>query len=79
MAEVSRKEDMSPNGRLRLIKQDDGDIIIVTVQDDGRYTGVEFCTTFGGGGGSPNTFKALHKLFEAMEKDNIENHNSRAV
>lgn len=76
---VRRKEDMSPNGRLCLTEQDDGDVVIIITNDDGYSVSVEFCTIFGGGGGSPNTFNALKNLFDAMEKDNLENRNSRAV
>ena len=69
---VKRREDMSPNGSLALFQQDDGDIILVVTNNEGRSITVEFCTIFGGGGGSPNTFEALQKLFEAMELDNRE-------
>lgn len=73
---VERIEDMSNRGRLRLIKQVDGDIIIaVQSMEDGLLQNgdsVEFCSAFGGGGKSPNTMKALHALMEAMRLDNIE-------
>lgn len=71
---VERNEDMSPRGRLRLIKQEDGDIIVAIVPDldDPSQRAVEFCMPFTGGGRSSHTLKALRKLFEAMERDNKE-------
>ncbi len=74
MIKVERKEDMSCCGKLRLIRQDDGDIII-TVQSerDGLLQpgdSVEFCTTGLGGGKSPNTITALRALMDAMQRDN---------
>lgn len=72
---VERKEDMSPDGRLRLLIQDDGDVIVVALSPgdelhDPSMTSVEFCTPFAGGGGSKRTFKALHALAKAMQEDN---------
>lgn len=67
-----RKEDMSSDGRLELIRQDDGDIIVCVREsvDSTRGTGacadVEFCNS---GGRSPWTLQALYVLQEAMEKD----------
>jgi uncharacterized protein (DUF849 family) len=76
MKVVERIEDMSRRGRLRLIQQDDGDIIVaVQSMHDGLLEpgdSVEFCTGFGGGGKSPHTFNALHALMEAIRKDNLE-------
>jgi hypothetical protein len=74
---ADRKEDMSQRGRLRVILQDDGDVVICTQgMDRGlRQPGspVEFCTPMGGGGKSPHTHKALIALFRAMQLDNEEN------
>jgi len=69
--ETSRPEDMSPDGRLDLIWQDDGDIIVVVKPTGHKGFGfdVEFCNS---GGHSDHTLKALHNLFEAMERDNRE-------
>lgn len=71
---VERCEDMSTLGRLRLIRDDDGDIIVaVQPEKDGRrMTGssVEFCAGGAGGGKSPRTRKALAALMVAMEADN---------
>lgn len=74
---VERHEDMSPLGRLRLIVQDDGDVIVAVVPDPdeppGRFgNSVEFCSVGGGGGHSPHTLRALRELVKAMEADNAE-------
>lgn len=72
---VDRKEDMSPDGYLRLTMESDGDII-VSVASGGPNGGVEnfadvqFCTRFGGGGASPETHRALRELMRAMAIDN---------
>jgi hypothetical protein len=72
---VDRKEDMSPDGYLRLTMEQDGDIII-TVASGGanggleQFADIQFCTTFGGGGASPKTHKALRELMQAMAEDN---------
>lgn len=77
---VERFEDMSQRGRLKLIRQPDGDVIIAAIPDPDQKnclnvlgSMVEFCTPCSGGGQSPNTLKALRALFEAMLKDNQEN------
>jgi len=78
---VSRKEDMSPDGKLVLIQQADGDIIVNvrTDESDSDYQGspfgvsVEFCATGCGGGRSPHTLKSLKELMRAMVRDNEEN------
>jgi hypothetical protein len=74
---VDRLESMSPNGFLRLHIQEDGDVIITVGESDqsGGFDGiasVEFCTPFGGGGGSPKTHKALVELAKAMAEDNAD-------
>jgi len=74
---VTRKEDMSPDGRLRVFQQDDGDVIISIVpSSDGikMLPSAEFCTR-SGGGRSPHTRKAILALMEAMRKDNAEDPN----
>lgn len=74
--QVTRNEDMSVRGRLRLIQQDDGDIIVaVQPEENGLImsgASVEFCVPGGGGGRSSNTLAALRALMDAMERDNIE-------
>lgn len=72
---VERKEDMSPNGYLRLLMEPDGDIIVHVGECDpnGEFTqfaDVQFCTLFGGGGRSPKTHAALRELMLAMAEDN---------
>jgi hypothetical protein len=75
---VERREDMSPDGRLRLILQPDGDVIVCVVasQEDRLFGGltasVEFCSLGAGGGRSSNTIRALRELAKAMERDNTE-------
>lgn len=68
---VVRKEDMSVNGRLRLIKQTDGDICVTVITDEGESAWIEFCTVaMGGGGKSGRTIAALNELALAMIEDN---------
>jgi len=73
---VARLEDMSRRWRLRLIRQDDGDIIVaVQSEEDGLLqpgNSVEFCAIGTGGGRSRHTHAALLSLIEAMERDNAE-------
>ena len=71
--EITRLEDMSPDGSLELFKQDDGDIIM-TVRarnevGDWGCAEIEFCAS---GTRSPHTHFALHALFAAMEQDEAE-------
>lgn len=75
MEPVSRKEDMSPRGQLRIMQDDCGDILVAVYEDDGNglidnHAVIEFCTCGAGGGQSPNTRKALIELAKAMELDN---------
>lgn len=66
--DISRPDDMSPDGMLTLIWQDDGDIIVAVKPAGHKGLGysVEFCNS---GGHSNETLSALHALFRAMEKD----------
>lgn len=74
---VDRKESMSPNGKLQLFIQDDGDVII-NVQEGSptgeleSFASIEFCAPFTGGGGSKHTWEALRQLALAMAKDNAD-------
>lgn len=81
MRVVERNEDMSTRGRLRLIQQDDGDIIVaVQSMENGLLQpgdSVKFCTAVGGGCQSPKTFAALHALMEAIRQDNLDNPNKK--
>ena len=67
---VIRKEDMSPDGHLRVTLQDDGDTLVTAMNSQGDAVTVEFCSVGAGGGGSPRTNKALRDLFVAMAQDN---------
>lgn len=68
---IGRRGDMSPDGRLLLLKQPDGDICVSVVTAAHRV-GVEFCTPGMGGGQSPKTFAALNQLALAVLADNAE-------
>ena len=79
--DVRRLEDMSAVGRLHLMRDGDGDVIVsVQPQTDGGLVGnganIEFCTIGNGGGGSPRTFAALLNLMEAMKLDNEDSNSS---
>lgn len=65
--DAERREDMSASGRLRLHAQDDGDMCVMVIEDDGTSATVEFCSS---GGRSPNTLQALRDLSRAMRADN---------
>lgn len=72
---TERLESMSPRGFLRLIRQDDGDVVLTVGQDndgDFTYATIEFCTPFGGRGGSRRTYIALVQLAAAMAADNLD-------
>lgn len=72
---VTRAEDMSPDGRLRVWQQEDGDLIVEVVPESAKQepsASVEFCTVGSGGGRSPHTRKALMALMEAIRRDNAE-------
>lgn len=72
-----RHEDMSPDGRLHILVQRDGDVIIgIEPSKEGlqHYVkSVEFCSIGSGGGRSPHTIKALRALAEAVAKDEADN------
>lgn len=79
---VERVEDMSPDGRLKLFREDDGDIIVSIIPPSKKLSKesmwledmqVQFCSLAGGGGRSRHTREALFTLMEAIEKDNAEN------
>lgn len=75
--EAERFEDMSQRGRLRIIQQDDGDMIVYVIEDPSSMSGgesaaVEFCTS---GGKSPKTREALRALMLAMAEDNTDRPN----
>lgn len=72
-----RREDMSPDGTLRLLVEEDGDIIVSIAPSSQQRRGfapsVQFCTIGSGGGKSPYTLAALRELMHAIRKDNEEN------
>jgi hypothetical protein len=71
---IERNEDMSPMGRLALVLQEDGDVIVAVRPDpeELHQNSVEFCQPFSGGGRSPATIRALRALAVAMKKDNAQ-------
>ena len=74
MQKAERFEDMGQRGRLRVLQQDDGDMLVAVVEDPegdhgGIMVGVEFCTS---GGKSPKTLEALRNLMQAMAEDNAD-------
>jgi len=77
LVNYARREDMSPEGTLSLMMQDDGDIILVArgqdhLETEYREAQVEFCTCGAGGGHSPRVRKALIALACAITLDNQE-------
>ena len=76
---VMRKHDMSPEGKMTAMVQDDGDACLSIFDDEGEaVASVEFTTPFAGGGQSPNTYYALRILFFAMILDEVENGGHRS-
>lgn len=74
---VERFEDMSPRGRLRVLQQEDGDMVVCIVPDphshpDALPLSVEFCSPGFGGGKSPRVVEALRALMHAMAQENRE-------
>jgi hypothetical protein len=70
---VERFEDMSPDGKLRIQRQEDGDVIVTILASDRQGRGIasiEFCAPMTGGGQSEKTWYALIALAEAIEQDN---------
>lgn len=68
---IARREDMGA-GRLQLIRQEDGDMCLAVIDDEGYMAGIEFCTSGSGGGRSPKVLAALYALAEAMIEENQE-------
>ena len=76
MRMAERFEDMSQRGRLQVLQQDDGDVIVTVIEDmdsrgpcAGLGASVEFCTS---GGKSPKTLAALRALMQAIADENAE-------
>ena len=72
---VARREDMSPEGYLRLTVQLDGDVIVTVrglkrgYEREYQTVSVEFCTGSGGGKSTPILSK-LADLFRCIEELN---------
>ncbi|MNM94622.1 hypothetical protein D3C81_1070330 [compost metagenome] len=73
---VERLEDMSARGRLKLYAQEDGDMCLMVVENNGTSAGIEFCAS---GGRSPRTLEAVRALSRAMEQDNADHPINRAT
>jgi len=81
MRMAERFEDMSPHGKLQVLQQDDGDMIVTVIEDTesrgpcaGLGASVEFCTS---GGKSPKTLAALRALMLAIAEENTEKPQAR--
>jgi hypothetical protein len=66
--QIERICDMRGGFKLRLLKQEDGDICVSILKESYRvnFDDVEFCNS---GTQSPRTHKALCNLFNAMQED----------
>ncbi len=73
---IERHEDMSPEGKLGIFIQNDGDIVVICngrdMWGEPTHAQVEFCTIGSGGGRSPKTRRALCELARAIIADNAE-------
>lgn len=67
-----RPEDMSRDGRLRVMIEDDGDVIVQVTSEGRHFAAVQFCTIGSGGGRSPRVRAALLELARAIKADNEE-------
>lgn len=64
---IARLCDMREGKALQLFVEDDGDVIVSIIPEDGVYSkGAQFCLS---GSQSKRTTMALHELFEAMKED----------
>ncbi len=69
---ATRYSDMNPDDRLRIMQQEDGDMIVsIVTTRPSAMPSVEFCTRTGGGH-SPRTLLALKALMQAMKDDEAE-------
>lgn len=73
---VQRRDDMSVTGKLTVMLQRDGDVVVNICKGDTdqewESATVEFCAGGSGGGRSPRTREALIALMVAIEADNAE-------
>lgn len=71
-----RYEDMSPTGRLAVMIEEDGDVIVTVIPDSKAFNSftksAQFCT-FIGGGRSPAVREAILKLAQAILQENLDN------
>lgn len=69
--QVARKCDMGGNMKLKLLLEEDGDILVSVIKQTDRvaFESVEFCAS---GTQSPRTHYALHELYMAMQQDEEE-------
>lgn len=64
---IARICDMREGKALQLFVEDDGDVIVSVIPENGLYAkGAQFCVS---GTQSGRTVNALHELFEAMKED----------
>jgi len=66
---ITRREDMGA-GELRLLRQEDGDMCVSVISEEGDMAGIEFCTPITGGGRSPKVLDALYALARAVLEEN---------
>lgn len=66
-----RRDDMG-NGKLKVGRDDDGDMYVSLVLPGHGFLSVEFTAPGSGGGKSPRTWAALRALLDAMTADNAE-------
>jgi hypothetical protein len=72
-----RRDDMSPDGKLYVMQQPDGDMCIAIygtgmISDEMRFASIEFTSPGAGGGRSPKVIQALRALAIAMQEDNAD-------
>ena len=69
--QIARKCDMGGGVKLRLLLEEDGDVLVSVMKETDRvaFDAVEFCAS---GTNSPRTQCALHELYRAMQQDEEE-------
>jgi hypothetical protein len=69
--QIARRCDMGEGFKLKLLLQDDGDVIVSVLPEKGlvAFDSVEICAS---GTQSRRTHKALHQLYKAMVEDENE-------
>jgi len=70
---IAERHDDYGQGRLRLIRDEDGDMSVSIISPDGTMSaGLTFVSRMHGGGRSPETLEALRELHKAMLRDEQE-------